>query len=244
MNYLPPSEVGRHRIRHATLMAPQFADNHEDACPASPTVVAGLVESAVAGAPESLEALLNLHSCRIRRMITLRIDRRILGRIGVDDVLQEIHVHVFQHLADYARTPTAPFYIWLRGVAVNVMLELHRRHLGTQMRDAHLEVPLATYPLEASSQAIAMKLSDSGTSPSNAAMRTELRSRLEMLIDSLPPMEKEVLALRHFEQLSPFETAQVLEISEKAAGMRYIRALKKLRTLVGGLPGGLSQWRL
>ena len=75
-------------------------------------------------------------------------------------------------------------------------------------------------------------------------MKIEWESRLKTIVDSMPPADKEVLALRHFEQLNPRETAQVLQISEKAAGMRYIRALRKLRQLLCDMPGGLSQWRI
>lgn len=204
-----------------------------------------LVESAAAGDQTSLENLLHIHTSRLTRMIALRIDRRLSRRFDVDDVVQEVHIQASQHLADYLRDPAVPFYLWLRGVAVNVLLEHHRRHMGTRMRDVRLEVPLDPVgSLEASSQALAGFLVDTQTSPSNAAIRAELRTRLESIIDRLPPADKEVLALRHFEQLSPLETGQVLRISDKAAGMRYVRALKKLRDAITELPGGLSQWRL
>ncbi len=204
-----------------------------------------LVESAAAGDRASLESLLHIHTSRLSRMIALRIDRRLSQRFDVDDVVQEVHLQASQHLADYLRNPAVPFYLWLRGVAVNVLLEHHRRHMGTRMRDVRVEVPLDPIPsLEASSQVLLSYLAATQTSPSNAAIRAELRTRLESIIDRLPPADKEVLALRHFEQLSPLETAQVLQISEKAAGMRYVRALKKLRDAISKLPDGLSQWRL
>ncbi len=206
---------------------------------------ARLVAAAAAGDQASLESLLSIHTHRLTRMIALRTDRRLSRRFDVDDVLQEVHLQASQHLADYLRDPVVPFHLWLRGVAVNVLLELHRRHMGTRMRDVRVEVPLdPVRTLEASSQVLAGLLADTQSSPSNAAIREELKVRLESIIDCLSSVDKEVLALRHFEQLSPQETAQVLQISEKAAGMRYMRALKKLRDAIKELPGGLSQWRL
>ena len=204
-----------------------------------------LVASAVQGDEASLARLLDLHTGRLTRMIALRIDARLSRRVDVDDVLQEIHWQASQHLQDYLRTPDVPFYLWLRGVATNILLELHRRHLGTQMRDARREVPLPPgLSLAASSSALAWHLADTGTSPSNAAMKAEWKSHIEEVVDSLPPADKEILALRHFEQLSPAETAHVLQVGEKAAGMRYLRALKRLRDQLASAPGGLSQWRL
>lgn len=204
-----------------------------------------LVELAAAGDSSSLENLFRIHSERLKRMIALRMDRRIASRIDVEDVLQEVHLHASQHLVDYKRREGVPFYVWLRGVAIHVMLELHRRHMGTRMRDARLEVSMQRhFANTVSSEALARHLADSGTSPSGAAMKVELESQLKRVVDSLPPADKEVLVLRHFEQLTPPETAVVLQVSEKAAGMRYIRALRKLRKLLSDLPGGLSNWRL
>jgi len=204
-----------------------------------------LVKAAATGDEASWERLLKLHSGRLSRMLTLRMDGRMSRRVDVDDVLQDVYLQASQHLASYLRTPGAPFYLWLRGVAANVLLELHRRHLSTQMRDARRELPLpGGPPLDASSQVLAWHLADSATSPSNAAMKAERQLRLQQVIDRLPVGDKEVLALRHFEQLTPSETAQVLQISEKAAGMRYVRALKRLRDELAAGPGGLSEWRL
>jgi RNA polymerase sigma-70 factor, ECF subfamily len=163
-------------------------------------------------------------------MIAFRIDARLSGRIDVEDVIQEVHLQASQHLSAYVHTPDVPFYLWLRGVAGNVLLELHRRHLGTKMRDARREVSISQGQVpEASSQVLAWDLADSGTSPSNAAMKAERQSQLQQVVDRLPVADKEVLSLH---------------ISEKAAGMRYVRALKRLREELAATPGGLSEWRL
>ena len=204
-----------------------------------------LLTSAARGNTKDLERLLGLHTGRLTRMIALRIDSRLSRRIDVEDVIQEVHLQAAQHLSAYLRTPDVPFYLWLRGVTANVLLELHRRHLGTKMRDARREVSISRGQVpEASSQVLAWDLADSSTSPSNAAMKAERQSQLQQVVDRLPVSDKEVLSLRHFEQLTPSETAQVLQISEKAAGMRYVRALKRLREELAATPGGLSDWRL
>jgi RNA polymerase sigma-70 factor (ECF subfamily) len=209
--------------------------------PPGPAEIKRLVEASVTGDVASLERLLHAHTGRLMRMISLRLDARMSRRVDAEDVLQEVQLRASRHLSDYLRTPEVPFYLWLRGVAANVLLEVHRRHLGTRMRDARREVPLSRRRgPEPSSQVLAWDLADSSTSPSNAAMKAEFKQRIETVVDSMPAADKEVLALRHFEQLSPTETAHILEISEKAAGMRYLRALKRLRDQLGDLSG----WRL
>ncbi len=176
-------------------------------------------------------------------MLRLRMDRRISARFDEEDVLQEIFIQLSQSLWGNFPVTSDLFYVWLRGIAMNVLLEHHRRHLGTHKRDARLEISLQRQSaLEASSHVLANYLAASGTSPSDAAMADELRSRLESLIDSMDPIDKEVLALRHFEQLSPHETAEVLQIQEKAAGMRYIRALKRLKHLMADTFGESTPW--
>ena len=135
--------------------------------------------------------------------------------------------------------------MWLRGIAGNKLRELHRHHLGTQMRDAGREVSLhrGTLP-ETTSGALAAQLLGRVSRPSEAAMRAEIKIRLQEALNSMDPIDREVLALRHFEQLSPAETAQVLSIKEKAAGMRYVRALKRLKEILASFPGGLTEFRL
>lgn len=195
-----------------------------------------LLDSAAKGDQASLNLLIHTYTDRLTRLISLRIDRRLSARIDAEDILQEAFVEAVQHLPDYLSRPVVPFYLWLRGVTIHVLLEHHRRHFGTRKRDLRREIPLNR--LEASSQALAACFADTGTSPSGAAQQKELRSRLEAIIEQLPAGDKEVLALRHFEQLSPSETAQVLQISNKAAGMRYLRALKRLREMLDKVRGG------
>ena len=201
-----------------------------------------LVEQAARGDTDSCSKLLTLHVDRLSRMIVLRLDKRLQARVDAADVIQEVYLEAWRHLPDYLRNPSLPFYLWIRGLACHKLAELHRRHLGTKMRDARREISLRrpTAP-ETSSDVLAAQLVDSVTSPSNAAVRAEEKLRLESALSQVDSLDREVLALRHFEHLSPAETAQVLGIKEKAAGMRYVRALRRVRDVLAESPGGLSE---
>jgi RNA polymerase sigma-70 factor (ECF subfamily) len=134
-----------------------------------------------------------------------------------------------------------PFYLWLRGIAGNKLLALHRQHLGTHMRDASRELSLYRGKLpEASSAALAAQLLGHDTRPSEAAVRAERKVLLQQALNRMEPMDREVLALRHFEQLSMAEVGQVLGVKEGTAGRRYLRALKRLKDMLLHLPGGVE----
>lgn len=170
---------------------------------------------------------------RLQRMIELRLDRRLAARIDTSDVLQEIQLCVLKEIANYPLQLNIPFYVWLRGIAVNKLHELHRYHLGTQKRAATRERSIDfDLRFDLSSNVFANQLADSGTSPSGAIMREEMKIRLENAIDQLLPSDKEIIALRHFEQLSSVECGYVLQVGDKAASMRYLRALRRLKEIL------------
>src|SRR5262249_35382306 len=198
-----------------------------------------LLERAAQGDKQSWGALLTRHRERLRRLVAFRMDQRLQGRIDPSDVIQEACLEAAAALAEYLRRPAMPFFLWLRGITGNKLLELHRHHLGAQMRDARREVSLhgGASP-ENTSAALAAQLLGHATRPSEAAIRAEAKLRLQEALNDMDPLDREVLALRHFEQLSPTETGQVLGISKKAAGMRYLRALKRLKEILTDLPGG------
>jgi RNA polymerase sigma-70 factor (ECF subfamily) len=204
-----------------------------------------LLQSAAAGDQENWGGLLRRHEARLRRVVAFRLDPRLQGRIDVSDVMQEVYLAAAKSLPDYLREPGQPFFLWLRGVAGNKLLELHRYHLGTPMRDARREVSLyrSTLP-EATSAALAAHLLGEATGPSEAAVRAEAKVRLQEALNRMDPLDREALALRHFEHLSNAEAARVLGIKETAAGKRYLRALERLRQILTDLPGGLSEFRL
>jgi RNA polymerase sigma-70 factor (ECF subfamily) len=200
-----------------------------------------LLHGAAAGDQQCLGLLLTREAERLRRMVGFRLDPRLQGRIDPSDVVQEVYLVAARCLAEYVRQPAMPFYLWLRGIAGKRLLELHRRHLGTPMRDVRREVSLHRGGLpEASSAALAAQLLGHLTRPSEAAIRAEVKIRLQEALNSMDPLDREVLALRHFEQLTTAETAQVLGIKEAAAGKRYLRALERLREILVCMPGGLE----
>jgi RNA polymerase sigma-70 factor (ECF subfamily) len=200
-----------------------------------------LLERARGGDPTALAELFTRHRDRLRRMVELRLDWRLQARVDASDVIQDAYLEVCQRLPDYFRNPALPFFLWLRLVVGERLTDLHRHHLGAQMRDASREVSLYREALPAaSSQALAAQLLGKHTSPTQAAIRAERLLRLQEAINLLDPIDREVLSLRHFEQLSRAETARVLGIEEAAGAKRYLRALKRLKDTLADMPGGLE----
>jgi RNA polymerase sigma-70 factor (ECF subfamily) len=205
------------------------------------TDTARLIERARAGDREALNAIFAVHRERLRRMVEVRLDWRLRARLDASDVVQDAYLDVAQRLDDYLRDPRLPLFLWLRLVVGERLSKLHRHHLGTQQRDAGREISLYREALpHASSAALAAQLLGKFTSPTQAAVRAERLLRLQEALNSLDPLDREVLSLRHFEELSRAETAQVLGIEEEAAAKRYIRALKKLKGALAEMPGGLE----
>jgi RNA polymerase sigma-70 factor (ECF subfamily) len=197
-----------------------------------------LLRLAAAGDGESWEALVGRSRTRLRRMVAFRLDHRLQGRVDPSDVLQDAYLEAWRDLGSYLDRPEIPFFLWLRGIAGNKLRELHRHHLGTQMRDPRREVSIHGGAMpETTTTAMAAELLGNLTRASEEAVRLELKLRLQEALNAMDPLDREVLALRHFEQLSPVETARVLGIKEKAAGMRYVRALRRLKEILKGLGG-------
>jgi RNA polymerase sigma-70 factor (ECF subfamily) len=173
---------------------------------------------------------------RLKRMVKLRLDRRLQGRLDASDVLQEAYLDVQQKAPDFA-AKAMPAYLWLRLVVAERLVALHRRHLGAQMRDAAQEVSLCRGgPPSASTHSLANLLLGRLTSPTQAAVRAERQLRLQEALNGMDPTDREVLALRHFEELSNNEVAVVLDLTKNAASNRYIRALKRLKEILTSLP--------
>jgi RNA polymerase sigma-70 factor (ECF subfamily) len=201
-----------------------------------------LIQRAANGDQRALEELFTQHTERLRRMVHLRLNRRLQGRIDPSDVIQEAYLEVSQHLADYAKVPNLPFFLWLRHITGQKLITVHRRHLGAQMRDADMEVSLyrGAFP-QASSISLAEHLLGRLTTVSQAAMRAEMQIRVQESLNSMDPIDREVLALRHFELLSNSETATVLGLSKTAASNRYVRALGRLREILEKIPGFVAE---
>ena len=198
-----------------------------------------LLRRALAGDESALAALFDAYRDRLRRMIRLRLDRRLSGRVDSSDVLQDAYLDVRKRIAEYARDPAAmPFPLWLRLIAGQRLTDVHRYHLGAQMRDAGQEVSLHRGPLpQASSISLAAQLLGQMTSASKAAIRAEHKLIVQEALNGMDPIDREVLALRHFEQLSNDETALVLGLSKAAASNRYIRDLRRLKEILSSIPG-------
>jgi len=176
---------------------------------------------------------------RLKKMVRLRLDRRLQGRFDASDVLQEAFLDVQKKAADFP-TKDMPAYLWLRLIVAERLLILHRRHLGVQMRDAGQEVSLHRGGLpNASTHSLANLLLGRMTSPTQAAIRAERQVRLQESLNGMEELDREILALRHFEELNNSETATVLGLTKTAASNRYIRALKRLKEILAGLPGGV-----
>lgn len=192
-----------------------------------------LVERARSGDREAREQLLTRHRKRLRQMVALRMDRRMLPRVDPSDVVQEALADAARELSDYLRNRPLPFYPWLRQLAWDRLIELHRRHLRAQKRSVQREDPdFLTLPEESAVQ-LAQRLLAPGSSPSERLLHEELRARIQAALAQLAPRDREVLVLRHLEQLSTAETAAVLGITQGAVKTRHLRALERLRGLLG-----------
>jgi RNA polymerase sigma-70 factor (ECF subfamily) len=200
-----------------------------------------LLDRARSGDRQALNEIFSRHRDRLRRMVELRLDWRLQARIDASDVIQDAYLEIAGRLEEYLRNPTLPLFLWLRLVVGERLTTLHRHHLGVKMRDAAREVSLYKQALPAaSSAALAAQLLGHYTSPTQAAVRAERMIRLQEALNTLDAVDREVLALRHFEQLTRAETALVLGIEEGAAAKRYIRALKRLKEILADMPGGLE----
>lgn len=198
----------------------------------------GLADRLGRGDQEALAAMFAAHHQRLWRMIHFRMDRRLVGRVDADDVLQEAYLAAAGRLKDYQQSATCTPFVWLRTMTMQTLTDLHRRHLGAQMRDAGREIGRQDlrYP-QATSASLAAQFIGHLTSPSQAAVRAEAFGQVEQVIANMDPLDREILALRHFEELTNSEIAEVLGIQQKAASIRYVRALKRLKDILAQIPG-------
>jgi RNA polymerase sigma-70 factor (ECF subfamily) len=204
--------------------------------------LSGLLQQVAAGDQAVWCDLLERHRPRLRRMVELRLDPRLQGRLDASDVIQEAYLTASVRLADYLKKPTIPFYLWLRLVTGQQLIMAHRHHLGTKARNAGREISLDRGAMPAaSSAALASKLMGREPTPSEAAGEIEQRRRLQEALNRMNPLDREVLALRHFEQLSNVEAAQVLGLDPSAASKRYVRALQRIKEILFPTPGELGE---
>jgi RNA polymerase sigma-70 factor (ECF subfamily) len=170
-------------------------------------------------------------------MVNFRLDRRLLGRVDPDDVLQDGYLAAAQRIQHYANVTSMSPFVWLRLIVSQTLIDVHRHHLGAQQRDAGREVAIQAGGSPTTSASLAIHLIDGLTSPSQAAQRAEAIFQVEKAIGDMDAIDQEVLALRHFEELTNSEVAEVLGIQRKAASIRYFRAIRRLKTILAGVPG-------
>jgi len=191
----------------------------------------------IRGDAAALGSLLECYRPRLRMMVRLRMDRFLQTRVDASDVLQEAFLEAASRLEEFIHNPAVPFYLWLRTITGQQLLAAYRRHCGTKGRDARREVSPRSGALpEANSGALAAHLVARATSPSGVAMQAELKDRLEQALDELDAMDREIIVLRHYEELTNSEVAQVLDLTPPAACNRYVRALERLREVLDKFP--------
>jgi RNA polymerase sigma-70 factor (ECF subfamily) len=201
----------------------------------------GLLDAARGGDEAALAALVERHRGRLESMVRLRMDRRLQGRVDAADVVQDAYLTVRGKFPQYVADSRLPFYLWLRLEVGQKLVTAHRFHLGARMRDAGQEVSLHHGALpQVTSLSLAEHLLGRLTSASRAAMRAELKVKVQEALNGMDEHDREVLILRHFEELSNSEAAVVLGIKPTAAVNRYVRALKRLKDVFEGMPGGLE----
>jgi RNA polymerase sigma-70 factor, ECF subfamily len=200
-----------------------------------------LLSEARAGDAEAINRLLERHRAALRRMIDLRMDHLVQRRVDASDIVQDVLLEAHRRLQDYLENPVMPFHLWLRHMARDRLIDAHRRHRVAARRSVDREQPLvAAAFLDRSTLDLAGELQDPELTPAAAATWHELQVRFQQAIDTMDEQDREVVLLRHFEHLSNGEVAEVLGLSEPAAGMRYLRAMRRLRAKLQESPDGMS----
>jgi RNA polymerase sigma-70 factor (ECF subfamily) len=182
------------------------------------------------GEAGAVERLLTAHREPLRRVIGLRLDPALAARVDASDIVQDVLLEAHRRLEEYLRNPAMPFHLWLRHIAKDHIIDAHRRHRQAQRRSLDREQPIVPALLaDHSSVELAGQLLDQDLTPATAAIRHEMQRRLDAAIAALDDDDREVILLRHREQLSNQEVAGALGLSEAAASMRYLRAVRRLR---------------
>lgn len=201
------------------------------------TVTQQLLAEAGRGEGDAVNKLFERHRLSLRKLIQMRLDRQVARRVDASDIVQDVMLEANARLREYIADPKLPFHLWLRHLAQDRIIDMHRRHRGAQRRSLDREQSLAAPQFgDQSSFDLASQLAASELTPAAAAIRKELQSRFLLAIEQLDDDDREILLMRHFEQLGNSEVAAALGMSTAAAGMRHLRALRKLRAILGERP--------
>jgi RNA polymerase sigma-70 factor (ECF subfamily) len=194
---------------------------------------AELLSKARQGNDQAIDNLLERHRGSLRRMIQLRLDQKIMRRIDVSDVVQDVLVEANRRLSQYLSNPVMNFQLWLRQIAKDRIIDAHRRHRGSAKRSIDREQPLvAPGGQDHSTIELAGRLCDPALTPAAMATQKEIAAQVEKAVYQLKGQDREIILMRHYEQMSNLESAEALGLTEPAASMRYLRALRRLRTIL------------
>lgn len=194
-----------------------------------------LLLGAKAGDDDAVNRLIDRHRDGVKRLVQMRLDQKIQRRVDVSDVVQDVMVEAHRRLNDYLAGPVMPFHLWVRQIAKDRIIDAHRRHRVSSKRSVEREQPLMAAPGdEQSALELAAWLCDPEITPAAAAAQKELAQQVQEAIQRLDEADFEVIAMRHYEHLTNQEVAQALGLTEPAASMRYLRAIRRLRTMLGG----------
>jgi RNA polymerase sigma-70 factor (ECF subfamily) len=201
------------------------------------SVTQNLLANARQGDRAAINRLLDRHRLSLRKLVQLRLDRQIARRVDASDVVQDVLLEANTRLQEYLADPRLPFHLWLRQLAKDRMIDMHRRHRGAQRRSLDREQSLASGQFADQSGFDLMgQLADQELTPAAATIRKELEARFLTAIEQLDDEDRDIVLMRHFEQLANSEVAEALGLSAAAAGMRHLRALRKLRAILGERP--------
>ena len=193
-----------------------------------------LLDRVRSGDADAINRLLERHRVAIRQMIDRRMDRVITRRVDASDIVQDVMIEANRRLGDYLVNPTMPFRLWLRHMARDRLIDAHRRHRVAATRSIDREVPLMAGDGDGSSAGELVGVADRELTPAAAATWHELERRFAAAVERLDDGDRQIVLLRHFEHLSTAEAAEALGLTKPAAGMRYLRAMRRLRSLLDG----------
>lgn len=188
-----------------------------------------LLEQVRQGKPQAVDQLLAHHRAPVRRLIDLRLDRAIARRVDASDIVQDVLLEASRRLGEYLHDPAMPFHLWLRHIAQDHVIDAHRRHRQAQRRTVDREQPMRSVLADGSSVELIGALIDRELTPATQAIRHEMEKRFAEVLATLGEEDREIILMRHFEQLSNQEAAAALGLTEAAASMRYLRAVRRLR---------------
>ncbi len=222
-------------------MAPTPRTTGSDDTPAAaggpslePPPTIALLDRVRRGDAAAINGLLERHRAAIRRMIDQRMDRVIARRVDASDIVQDVMIEANRRLGDYLANPSMPFGLWLRHMARDRLIDAHRRHRVAATRSLDREVPIAAADGDSSQADVIGQLADRELTPAAAATWHELERRFAAAVEQLDDADRQIVLLKHFEHLTTAEAAEAIGLSKPAAGMRYLRAMRRLRVLLEG----------